>query len=104
MSGRLQPGRVHTGDRKLDDIQRQGERIRAAFNALPFGSGVESDDLEFTATETKVLAHRLGRAPRGFLVTYALGARADLYWTVAPDASTMSLKSDQAGTYRVWVF
>ncbi len=96
--------REHTGNRQLDAIQNAAEQTVRALNSFPIVFGIMSDEETFTAGQTRALDHRLGRKPIGFIVVYAITGDPALRFTAAPDALQASVRSANAGTYKIWWF
>ncbi len=101
---RLPAPREHTGNRQIDAIQNAAEQSVRTLNACPPVFGVFGGEETFTAGQTRVLDHGLGRKPIGFIVFYAITGDPALRFTAAPDALRASVRSTNAGTYRLWWF
>lgn len=68
--------RVHTGERLLDESQRQAQRASGALNQQPFSSGNWIRGISLTPV-SKTVDHGLGRTPRGFFATVAQATKND---------------------------
>lgn len=99
--------REHTGDRQLEQIQRESQRVADRGNDCPFLEGNLVTDVQFTGTNATTIDHGLGRAPRGFIVVRSHGANA------APppkEASTqpsdlslqIALQTTSTSTFDLW--
>lgn len=90
--------REHTGDRQTQAMQAATDRIRVGVNARG-GTPVTTPDLTFTAGETKVIDHRLGRQPTEWSaadVTAGYGSFQRTAW----DSKTITIQSQNACTAR----
>lgn len=95
--------REHTGNPQLDRIQSEIARLRTIITACPFIAGalVEAEDL---TTSPKLVAHRLGRAPRGVIVVKA-SPDAAIGLSAAQPADTathVNVESSATATASLW--
>lgn len=112
-SAALPTRRVHTGDRKLDEIQRSAQDLTRSVNAAPMSGAVlihaevgkpDRTGLVFAAGTARSIKHGLGRPAIGFLEVYSAdvtsaalvglfastapaGVSSDTHVTVTPTAS-----------------
>lgn len=99
-----------TGDRQTNQIQTNAFDAARFVNNCPilFGTALldsGSEDITFTAGQTRSFVHRLKRTPVHFLVTDASGTAGypSIRRTTSDDTS-ISLQSANACTVKVWVY
>lgn len=101
--------REFTGNRQSNAIQdRTAEATSNARSLYPDGA-VVLEDVSFTATQTRVLDHKLGRVYRGFSIerargTHPISITETAQNTVEQDKRTITLNANTACTVniRVW--
>lgn len=76
MTTRIATRREHTGDRQLDVMQRETQRLAQGQNACPFLAGNLVTGVILVAGTPLTVNHGLGRAPRGCIVVRSYGANA----------------------------
>jgi hypothetical protein len=65
--------RVHTGDRQMESIQRAREDVAQVVNDCPFIRGKAVRGVLFAAGVGRLVTHRLGYRPKGYLITRNYG-------------------------------
>jgi hypothetical protein len=71
--------------------------------ALPVLAGVLVEDVSLVSANTTAVQHKLGRVPRGFVVTN-LTDNATVWHGQAPDANALYLYASTDTTVDLWVF
>lgn len=101
---RITIAREVTEDRQVNAAQENAIRTAKSANAVPFiGPGVVLD-YTFTVTSfSQTLAHKLERAPQGWIVLRRRDSGASVYES-ASDALTLTLTASASARIRVWVF
>lgn len=101
--------RQHTGSHQADEAQRLAQQAVQRLNACPFIVGRRLDGITFAAGVDQLVAHGLGRRPRGFLVLRDYGANV---CTGVGESTTqpenidqqIKLRSPVACTVDLWAF
>jgi hypothetical protein len=97
-----------THHRLLTQIVQHTASVARSLSEDPTLAGVILQGLVFTAGMTRTLSHGLGRAYVGFRVEHADGAAPALYTVAQPagvtSATSITIKSDNAGTFSVRVY
>lgn len=100
--------RQHTGSRASDEAQRLAQQAAQSLNACPFARG-RLVSVTFAAGVDQLVAHGLGRRPRGVLVLRDYGANVCTgvgESTTQPTdlAKHINLRSPVTCTVDLWVF
>ncbi len=103
--------REHTGDRELEQMQRESARLAQRSNACPFLSGNLVKGLVFSGATPLTIDHGLGRAPQGFIVVRSYGTTAGPVpreATAQPPDMTRQIALEGLATftttYDIWFF
>lgn len=107
MTTKIHTRREHTGNRQLDVIQRESQRLAEKANACPFFSGNLVRDRVFAAGVPLTIDHGLGRAPEGWIVVSSHGANAappPVKSASQPTDPTLqvTLQTTAAATFHLW--
>lgn len=89
----------------LADVERAVRALEASVRELlrvPVVQGTLLEDVPIGTSET-VVAHRLGRAPRGWIVA-GIDEAATLHESGARDAQVLRLTASAAAVVDLWVF
>lgn len=68
--------REHTGNRQIEQIQRESQRVADKGNGCPFLDGNLVTGVEFSGTNATTIDHGLGRAPQGCIAVRSYGTNA----------------------------
>jgi len=104
------PAQVHqTGDRHVNDLQRQIAQSASAMRAHPHGDGLfVKPSVTFIAGTTVVIPHGLARAFKGYEVKNVTGGFARFIRVdnspASLDAKQIQIRADVNCTADVWVF
>lgn len=92
---------VHTTNQELSAAQRNISTFAQQFYGIQLLGGILVRDVTLS-TATTAIAHKLGRTPIGYIVVDK-NTTCDI-WTVAKDATTLTLDTSAAVTATLWVF
>lgn len=98
-----------TGNRQIDDLQRQQREGSAPIRSLPFADGNLIADQQFTAGVAKRIEHKLGRPYRGFIQMNLRGATVSaLFRPLTSDGDLakfhITLTASATALFDVWVY
>lgn len=96
--------------KKLDglvvDLNKWRDRIRdvgTVLDEIPILNGALVEGISLTGSADNVISHKLGRVPRGWIVTRAQTAVPLLYETARSDKA-ITLFAASSGTADIWFF
>lgn len=95
--------RFRSGDRALDEAQANVDAALRPVLESPLLGGLLVGPLTFASGSTQLVAHGLGRAPRGWLLVSPRG-HAALSESDSPSGRHLALTSDADLTCSLWVF
>ena len=88
---------------RSNGIERSGDSLRDALNVVPFLDGVLYSPGTALTVGSNVIAHRLGRTPKGWILLRATGAATSLYEESRGD-KYITLNSSGAAVPEIWFF
>lgn len=107
MVTRLPQRHEYTGDRQVDQAQRNAHETTRAVNASPIAKGAFVGPVTFTAGQTQQLMHGIalpgGATPRGWWPVDVI-TNDGTFRRTAWDDKTISIRSANACTALFWVF
>ena len=97
--------RQHTEDQDSELFQQNVKNFVKRLEDNPLLDGVLIEGVEFTGAVTVNIPHRLGRKPRGWIITDLTGGLVDVARNVGDfDDKFLSLAASAACVVSVWVF
>ena len=92
----------HTGNQDVELLQQNVKKFVKVLEDNPLLDGVLIEDVDLNAAANTEINHRMGRQPRGWILTDQ-SAAATVY-RVAWTTQTLTLLASAASTVDIWVF
>jgi hypothetical protein len=92
---------VHSDLPEVEDLARQVAELQRVPN--PFAQGVEVE-FTFTGAVPQSAEHKLGRVPRGWILTRLVAASSAHVSERVADSTSLTLFASAACTAKVWVY
>ena len=93
----------HTGDQGIELLQQNIKKFVKVLEDNPILDGFFLEDIDLANAANTVINHKLGRRPRGWIVTDHTGV-GTLIYRIAWDDKTITLLAAAGCTVSLWVF